>query len=172
MKKLSGLLVTFVLFGCSAASAQSYHYLGCQWFIPSNFVKIEPGLYREKFEPDNPQWNMASILFTTFNPAAVTSGSSESQETLVLKHPTDAEIQYYSSVIREGDAANPLLVQELLLVKDDKAVSLFGLTKAESLALTANCADPVTINEHFKLVPQVVKNAKAFLATEHGLTVL
>ncbi len=172
MKKLSCLLITFVLFGCSTAGAQSYHYLDCQWFIPSNFVEIEPGLYREKFEPDNPQWNMASIFFTTFNPATVTSSISESQETLVLKHPVDTDIQYYSSYIREGATADPLLVQELLLVKDDKAVSLFGLTKAESLALTANCADPVTISRHFDVFPQVVKDAEEFLATEHGFTVL
>lgn len=147
--------LAFVL--CSNASfAQSHVYMGCEWLIPTGFLKVSDSEYRNQIDEDYiSDWSPASILFTEKSDGEVDYyselNSTNNNQVVLLEHKPDVtdEFQYYSFFIKQLHFGEPAFLEELMISRENKSIVFSGLQKAEAQEMIGGCLPLLPIETHY-----------------------
>jgi hypothetical protein len=177
MNFIKNITLLSVLICASACQAESKNYMGCEWSIPAGFSqKAELEYSNSVDEDDLENWVPSSIMFTTYSGSEQEYYRTLSKDSDVLliehkAHPGD-KFRYVSSFVREESFGMPFIVAQLRIIKDDKMLAMFGLSKTDALAMTSGCAEFSQVEQHYDILQQVTNGFADFLKSEHGMRVL
>ncbi|MCS4307492.1 hypothetical protein M2404_001826 [Rheinheimera pacifica] len=179
MSFLKSIALLGVLICASACQAKSQNYMDCDWSIPVGFnQKAELEYSNSVDEDDLENWGPAFIMFTTYSGSEQEHyrnlSKDDDSDVLLLEHismPGD-RFKYVSSFIRKESFGTPFIVAELSIIKDDKMLAMFGLSKTDALAMTSGCAEFSQVEQHYDVLQQVTNGFADFLKSEHGMRVL
>ncbi|WP_213996488.1 hypothetical protein [Arsukibacterium sp.] len=179
MELIKSIAFLGLLVGAAACQAKSQNYMDCEWNIPAGFSKKAELHYRNSVDEDDLEnWVPASIMFTSYTGPEREYFSNLSKsgdsEVLLLEHTSQPgdKYKYVSSFIRQESFGMPFTVAELNIIKDDKMLSMSGLTKADAITMTSGCAEFSKVEQHYDVLQQIEHGFSDFLKSEHGMQVL
>ena len=179
MSFLKPIFLLTVLVFTAACQANSHHYMGCDWIIPTSLKQKAEHEYSNSVDAsDLANWQPASVMFTTYSGEQQEYyrdlAASGDTDVLLLEHtaqPTDS-FKYVSSFVRQESFGTPFTLAELSIIKGDKVLVISGLSKADAITLTSGCAEFSQIEQHYDVLQQVKNGYEDFLNSAHGMRVV
>lgn len=179
MSFLKPVFLLIVLVFTAACQANSHHYMGCDWVIPTSLKQKAEHEYSNSVDAsDLANWQPASVMFTTYSGEQQQYyrdlAASGNTDVLLLEHtaqPTDS-FKYVSSFVRQESFGIPFMVAELSIIKDNKMLVMSGLAEDDAITLTNGCADSAQVQQHYEVLRQVKNSFQDFLNSQHGMRVV
>lgn len=174
MKRI--LSVLLFVSACST-SATSYTYIGCTWFIPTEYSKIADNEYRKLPTSNDLSKSFSSVMFSTMSPdnlaTYIEMDRQPETEVLAFSHADGGGLSYQSLFVNRQNRLGDMLSSDILLVsRDDLVVSMLDVSQADSFHLTSACVPAQVIEQHYAVQKQLTQGIKPFLETDHGLNIL
>lgn len=171
------ILTVLMLISACSTSATTYPYLGCDWFIPSDYKKISDNEYRMFPESGETIRSFSSLQFSTVTPAHLDTYIEMNQqpdtEVMAFSHSDSNGLSLKSLFINRKTRLGDTLSSDILLIsKDGLAVSMLDVTQPDSFHITSACLPAQVIEQHYAVQKQLSQGIRQFLSTEHGLDIL
>ncbi|MCC5853952.1 MAG: hypothetical protein JJU30_14025 [Alkalimonas sp.] len=175
MNLLRLFLTAFLCIGCTNAVAINYHFMGCDWQIPTEFTQISDREFRFDSSKTSQHRELSGILFgDSFNPNHFEVLSQiYGANIFAFRHQSTTDFDITSVFTRSQRLPTNEFISDIITIKAGaQYTSLIGLTEKEASVFLTNCVDATVIEKHQSVLKQLQQDFTEFKTGSHQLEVI